>query len=97
MADPDLQISVGGGGGGGGGVIQHPNPEITRHGLQTVFFSALRASAWSKNTGGGGGAGFPGPFPRSASSTVGHCVNEYQSPSLLSKHLIFRGMERSDF
>ena len=39
------------GGGGGGG---HPDPEIRGGpGLKKNFFSALRASFWSKNKGGG--------------------------------------------
>ena len=39
--------------GGGGG---HPNHEITRGtGIEKKFFSALRASVWFKNKGGGGG------------------------------------------
>ena len=50
MADPDLQIREVGGGGGEG----HPDPEI--RGAQSLknFFSALRASVWSKNKRGGG-------------------------------------------
>ena len=40
MPDTDLQIR---GGGGGRGCLKH-------------FFSALRASVWSKNKGGGGGS-----------------------------------------
>ena len=57
MADPHLQIKGGGG--------SHPNSEI-REGdrSQKQFFSALRASFWSKNKGGG--AGPPAPFPGSA-------------------------------
>ena len=34
-------------------------------GLQKMF-SAIRASVWSKNKGGGGGSRVPGPSPRSA-------------------------------
>ena len=49
VADPDLQI-----GGRGGG---HPDPEIRgKPGLKKIFFSALRASVWSKNKRGGGWA-----------------------------------------
>ena len=52
MADPDLQIRGEGGG--------HLDPEIRgRPGLKKYIFSALRASVWSKNKGGG-------PFPGSA-------------------------------
>ena len=54
-ADPDLQIRVGGGGGRAG----HPDPEI-EGGSDKKFFSAPRASIWSKNKGG------PGP-PRAPS------------------------------
>ena len=44
----------GGGGEGGGG---HPDPEISGEGGgHNKFFSALRASVWSKNKGGGGRA-----------------------------------------
>ena len=45
MADPDLQIR--------GGV--HPDPEIRGGRTQNPFFSALRASFWSKNKGVGAG------------------------------------------
>ena len=45
----------------------HPDPEITGggggSGHKNVFFSALRASVWSKSKGGWGGP--PGPFPGS--------------------------------
>ena len=49
MADLDLQVKGGGGGGG------HPDPEISGGGgaASKNFFSALRASFWSKNKGGG--------------------------------------------
>ena len=55
MADPDLQIRWEGGG------VGHPDPEI-RRGAQSAkkFYSALRASVWSKNKGWGGGGGFGG-------------------------------------
>ena len=46
-ADPDLPIRGGAG---------HPDPEII--GVER-FFSAPRATVWSKNTGGGP----PGPLP----------------------------------
>ena len=51
----------GGGGGGGGG---HPDPKIRRGRGRPPekFFSALRASFWSKNKGGGGDES-PGPLP----------------------------------
>ena len=49
MADPDLQIREVGGGGGEG----HPDPEI-RGARSIKKFSALWASSWSKNKGGGG-------------------------------------------
>ena len=45
VADTDLQK-------GGGG---HPDPEIREGGSQKNFFSALRASVWFKDKGGGGG------------------------------------------
>ena len=47
MADPDpLQIRGGGGDG-------HPDPDIRGEGRSAKdFFSALRASFWSKNKGG---------------------------------------------
>ena len=59
LADPDLQIRGRGRGRVGDG---HLDPEI-RGGArsQKKFFSALRASVWSKNRGGGGGP--PGPLP----------------------------------
>ena len=47
MADPDLQIRGGPG---------HPDPEISGGGggvVSKFFFSALRASVWSKNKGDG--------------------------------------------
>ena len=55
VADADLQISKGGGG--------HPDPVIKGSNLQKKFFSALRASFWSKNKGG---SGRPCPSPGSA-------------------------------
>ena len=50
MADPDLHIREEGAGGGG-----HLDPEIRGEGArpQKNFFSALRASFWSKNKGRG--------------------------------------------
>ena len=38
-------------GGGGGGM--HPNPEIRGGAVSKKVFSALQASVWSKNKGGG--------------------------------------------
>ena len=53
VADPDHQIKGGGGGGPG-----HPDPEVRGGGRpQKNFFSALRASFWSKNKGKGGPLG----------------------------------------
>ena len=50
LADPDLQIRGGGGEGGPG----HPDPEIRGMGRSNKnFFSALRATDWSKSEGGG--------------------------------------------
>ena len=47
MADPDLQMAGGGGNG-------HPEPEIRRGGGRSQKKnSAIRASVWSKNKGGG--------------------------------------------
>ena len=40
------------GGGGGGGM--HSNPEIRGGAVSKKVFSALQASFWSKNKGGGG-------------------------------------------
>ena len=55
-----LSDKVGGGGGDG-----HPDPEMKGRGrLQKNFFSAFRASFWSKNKGG---PGPPSPSPGSAS------------------------------
>ena len=58
MANPDLQIREGPG---------HPDPEIMGRGggeegclSPKKIFSALRASVWSNNKGGGGP---PGPSP----------------------------------
>ena len=63
VADPDPQIR---GKGRAGGQVQggHPDPEIRGSSVSKKIFSALRASVWSKNRGGGGGS--PGPLPRSA-------------------------------
>ena len=47
-------------GGGGGG---HPDPEIRRGPASENFFSALRASFWSKNKGGAPGPPSPSPGP----------------------------------
>ena len=44
----------------GGGVAGHSDPEIRGGSGLQKFFSALRASVWSKKKGG------PGPFPESA-------------------------------
>ena len=45
VKDPDLQIRRGAGG-------SHPDPEIRGgSGLEKKFFSALRASVWSKTNG----------------------------------------------
>ena len=61
VADPDIQIRRRVGGGGLGG---HPDPEIRgRPGLKKKFFSALRASVWSKNEVEGRP---PGPSPEYA-------------------------------
>ena len=49
MVDPDLQIREWGGGGG-----DHPGPDIEGGASSQKHFSALRASFWSKNKGGGG-------------------------------------------
>ena len=55
VAVPDLQIrGCGRGEGGGGG---HPDPEIRGAPVSKKFFSALRASVWSKYMGWGGGGG----------------------------------------
>ena len=50
VADPDIQIR-----GGGGGC--QPDPEIRGGGARSPkkFYSALRASVWSKNKGRSGG------------------------------------------
>ena len=53
LADPDLKIR------GGAGYL---DPGIRGAGSQKKFFSALRASVWSKKKEGGGG-GPPGPLP----------------------------------
>ena len=50
--DPDLQIRGGGGG--------HPDPEI--RGADSKFFSAIRASFWSKNKGVGAGTPWAPPL-----------------------------------
>ena len=59
QADPDLQIRGGHG---------HPDPEIRGvDPFSEKLFSALRASVWFKNRGGGGGGlATPGPSPGSA-------------------------------
>ena len=47
VVDPDLQIR------GGGGGHPDPDPEIGEGGgIKETFFSALRASFWSKNKEG---------------------------------------------
>ena len=48
LTGTDLDLQVGGGGGAG-----HPDPELEVGGSKT-FFSAPRASIWSKNKGGPG-------------------------------------------
>ena len=59
VADPDLRYGCGGGG--------HPDPEIRgAPGLKKFFFSALRASVWSKVKVGG--PGLPDPSPGSATA-----------------------------
>ena len=58
VADPDLQIRGGGGGGGG-----PARPAGRGGGDSKKFFSALQASIWLKNKGGG-----VGPFPGSATA-----------------------------
>ena len=66
VADRDLQISEWAGGGGVGG--GYPDSEIRgARWSQNKYFSALRASFWSKNKGG---AWLPGPSPGSAMPTV---------------------------
>ena len=57
VPDPNLEVRGGGG---------HPDPEISGGGqsLKKIIFSALWASVWSENKGGG--VGWPGPSPRSA-------------------------------
>ena len=49
---------------GGGGRVGdgHLDPEIGGPGLKKKFFSALRASVWFKNKGGGWGAGGWAPW-----------------------------------
>ena len=54
-----------GGGGGGRAVIQTLRKGVWGGGLQKNFFSAPRASVWSK-TKGGEEAGASGPSPGSA-------------------------------
>ena len=55
MPNPDLEITGGPG---------HPDPEIRKGSgggtVSQIFFTALRASVWSKNKEGG-----PGPYPGS--------------------------------
>ena len=53
-ADPDLPIR----GGGGGGRSTTPR-DYWSGAVEKKFFSAPRATVWSKNTGGGP----PGPLP----------------------------------
>ena len=60
MADPDLQIR----GGGGGAVIQTLHEIRWGASVKKSSFSALGASAWSKNKGGR--ATRAGPSPGSA-------------------------------
>ena len=57
VAVPDLQIRGWGRGEGGGN--GHPDPEIRGAPVSKKFFSALRASIWSKYMGLGGGGGKP--------------------------------------
>ena len=59
VAGPDLQMIRGEGGG-------HPDPDIRGGSLQKNFFSALRASVWSKEFGGS-----PGSATLSLSCTEG--------------------------
>ena len=51
VADPDLPIKGGVGGGEEG--AGHPGLEIKGKGRSPKIFSALRASVWSRNRGGG--------------------------------------------
>ena len=54
MADPELQIRGGPG---------HPGPEKRGGGTQKKFFTALRASVWSKTKGWGPGPPAPSLDP----------------------------------
>ena len=64
VADLDLQIREGGG---------HPDTEIRGGGrlVSKIFFSALRASVWSKYNGG---AGPPAPSPGSTTGERGWSI-----------------------
>ena len=67
VADPDLQIRGEGGGG-------HPDHKI-RGAVLKNFFSAFRASVWSRSKWGqvwGGGVGPPGPLP-----WIRHCARPF--------------------
>ena len=59
VPDPDFEIRLGGGG-------DHPDPSIRggRDWSPKKFFSAFRASVWSKNRGGRGGPAGPLPWIR---------------------------------
>ena len=83
LANPDLQIRGGG----------HPDPEIKGGGggdrSPKKFFSALRASVWSKHKGGG-------PCPGSATAGVSQIVSSFRLiflKFLLLKKLTFSSDE----
>ena len=62
----------------GGGGAGHPDPEIRGGPVSKIFFSALRASVWSKIKGV---VGPPGPSPGSASEKDDFSVSDTGSSS----------------
>ena len=67
-------------GGGGGGGDGHPDPEI-RRGSPKKFFSAHRASVWSKNKGGRGRVPRAPPLdpPLPSNNQEKHVCNDFST------------------
>ena len=77
VPDPDFEIRLGGWGGG-----DHPDPSIRggRDWSPKKFFSAFRASVWSKNRGGRGGPAGPLPWIRQFVNLESYLVDVTVTP-----------------